>query len=228
MKILLRNLILIVILPACVAPTPPVDAPASGIARPAVAVPATLTSTGPTATPTASTTVAPPSATPPGVPAGWRPYGDPGLGFSLAYPEAWEMTQNTDRSRLFDLKRTEPGGPSFPKFYVTVLPAGFTCDGGSAYNCLPSEDLRALTALPIGQSLALNPQQIRVEDMDGDRVVLGKGSGEGERKRFDLWLLDLSSGAETRLTQDGRSGWARSAGRRAAWIEGSEERYVMP
>jgi hypothetical protein len=101
-------------------------------------------------------TVAPGLTTPPAAPAGWSTYSDAALGVSLAIPPEWELCQNTGQSRLFCLKQAEPTGPAFPRFYVTVLPQGFTNADASAYNFISEEHVKALMALPVGSSRATN------------------------------------------------------------------------
>ena len=81
-------------------------------------------------------------------------YTDAPLGFSVVVPAEWELCQNSGFSRLFCRKQAAAGGPAFPRFYVTVLPLGFTNEDASAYNFLSEEDVKALMALPVGQSFA--------------------------------------------------------------------------
>jgi hypothetical protein len=78
------------------------------------------------------------------------------LGVSLVIPAEWELCTNTDLSRLFCRKQAELGGPAFPRFYLTVLPSGFTNEDASAYNFISEDVVKAVMGLPVGQSLATN------------------------------------------------------------------------
>ena len=86
------------------------------------------------------------------LPEGWQEYADSALGISFAYSPAWELTQDTGQSRLFHVRQTEPAGPTFPVFYVTVLPQGFTNEDFSAYNFWSEADVAVARALDVGQA----------------------------------------------------------------------------
>jgi hypothetical protein len=90
------------------------------------------------------------------VPGDWLDYTDEKLGFSFAHPSNWELTQGTGQSRLFHLKQTEPTGPTFPIFYVTVIPAGFTNADVSAYNFWSTDEVAAALAPKVGASGEVN------------------------------------------------------------------------
>ncbi len=111
---------------------------------------------GPTVTPVASPTVLPadtaPAPTPspgtaPNTPTSGQTHADPAYGFTLTYPAQWEICQTTEHSRLFCLTQTEPRGPGFPVFYVSIIPAGFTNPDASVYNFIAEEKLRDVWAL---------------------------------------------------------------------------------
>jgi hypothetical protein len=87
---------------------------------------------------------------PSAVPADWIPYADDVFGFSLMHPPSWELTQQTEQSRLFNVKQTEPTGPTFPVFYFTVMPEGFTNETAEAYNFWNAEEVAAALALEVG------------------------------------------------------------------------------
>ncbi|MGE5602992.1 MAG: hypothetical protein ACM30E_08070 [Nitrososphaerales archaeon] len=90
-------------------------------------------------------------ATPTGTPGAGTTYSDAELGFSLAVPAGWRLCQDSGFSRLF-CRVPAPSGPVFPRFYVTLLPPGFTNADASAYNFMSEADVAALTALAAGQS----------------------------------------------------------------------------
>ncbi len=86
------------------------------------------------------------------LPGDWQPYVDETLGISLAHPPTWELTQDTGLSRLFHVRQSEPAGPTFPAFYVTQMPHGFTNEDVSAYNFWSEADVAKALALPVGES----------------------------------------------------------------------------
>ena len=155
--------------PGSVAPAATATPAISRTSAPATTVPASTSTAAPgTVAPSAASERAPTIA--PGFttqrdpeagfaidyPAGWSTYTDAALGASLAVPLEWEVCQNTGWSRLFCLKQAAAGGPAFPRFYVTVLPQGFTNADASAYNFISEEHVKALMALPVGSSRATN------------------------------------------------------------------------
>jgi hypothetical protein len=77
-------------------------------------------------------------------------YTDSALGFSVSHPPDWETCTDTGRSLLFCAPPV--GGPSFPTFYVTVIPPGFTNDDASAYNFVAEATVQAFEAQPVGGS----------------------------------------------------------------------------
>jgi hypothetical protein len=48
----------------------------------------------------------------------------------------------------------DTGGPSFPVFFITVIPSGFDNADASAYNFLQEEALQELVNLEVGSSMA--------------------------------------------------------------------------
>jgi hypothetical protein len=115
-------------------PIPPSPTPAAATATAAEATPALATAT---------------------VPASGETYTDPVWGYSVTIPTGWEACTITENSRLYCPVEPEPTGPSFPVFYITVLPAGFTNEQAEAYNFLPEADVRGFDGLPVGETRVL-------------------------------------------------------------------------
>jgi hypothetical protein len=88
------------------------------------------------------------------IPEGWIAVSEPELGYQLAHAPDWELTTTTPYSRVFTRRGTE--GPSFPVFYVTVVPNGLTNEQADAYNFVAAETLRSLASLAIGSSTAFD------------------------------------------------------------------------
>jgi len=88
------------------------------------------------------------------IPEGWIVLSEPELGYQLAYAPNWELSTTTPYSRVFSQSGAE--GPSFPVFYVTVVPNGFTNEQAEAYNFVAAETLQGLRSLAIGGSTALD------------------------------------------------------------------------
>lgn len=139
--------------PSAVTPGPSAPSTAGPATQPAVTPDARAT---PPASPRPSPAPTATDSTPSLPPAGWQTYRETRLGFTLAYPPAWEVAQETGQSRLFSLRHTEPTGPSFPPFYVTVLPEGFTNEGAEAYNFWSRAEIAAALALEVGETGAIH------------------------------------------------------------------------
>jgi hypothetical protein len=139
------------------------------------------TPAAPTAT-LAQPTLAPATAT---APAAGETYSDPAWGYSFNVPAGWEACTVTENSRVYCRAQTEPSGPSFPVFYVTVMPAGFTNDQAEAYNYLPEADVRALVGLAPGESHVLegNDPEYATFARLPDTAVAGQAGATIENSR---------------------------------------------
>jgi hypothetical protein len=139
----------------------------------------------------------------PDVPTDWLPYADDVFGFSLMHPPSWELTQQTEQSRLFSLKQTELPGPTFPVFYVTVMPEGFTNEQAEAYNFWNAEEVASALALEVGVSGEIHgaPEyniytRLRDVTVDGEPgVVVESGHvWEGTSDTIDRRVLVVRNG----------------------------------
>ncbi|MGH2523897.1 MAG: hypothetical protein ACRDH2_15435, partial [Anaerolineales bacterium] len=107
--------------------------------------------------PTETPAPPPPSPSPaPSQPANWQTYSDPTYGYAVAVPPEWEVCTETEHSRLWCAPSAQPGAPSFPAFYVSVTPAGFTNTDASVYNFFSEEVVRSLAALPVGEAYTID------------------------------------------------------------------------
>lgn len=88
-----------------------------------------------------------------GFPPGWEMISNDQYGFVLAYPPDWEMCTRTEFSYVL-CRRGEAGGPSFPVFYITVIPEGYLNTDTAAYNYISRDKLESLSNLPVGGSFA--------------------------------------------------------------------------
>jgi hypothetical protein len=120
-------------------------------------VPAGSAPTEPVATSPAAVATLPAQETLPptvSIAEGWIALSEPELGYQLAYAPDWELSTTTPFSRVFSQSGAE--GPSFPVFYVTVAPNGFTNAQAEAYNFVAAETLQGLWNQAIGSSAALD------------------------------------------------------------------------
>jgi hypothetical protein len=88
-----------------------------------------------------------------GFPPGWKTISNDQYGFEFAYPPDWELCTRTEFSDVL-CRRGDSGGPSFPVFYITVIPEGYLNADAAAYNFISSEKLDSLSNLPVGGSFA--------------------------------------------------------------------------
>jgi len=88
-----------------------------------------------------------------GFPTGWEVISNDPYGFEFAYPPDWEVCTKTEFSDVL-CRRGESGGPSFPVFYITVIPEGYLNTDAAAYNFISRDKLESLSNLPVGGSVA--------------------------------------------------------------------------
>lgn len=147
-KLLLAGMLMtIACLPATALPT----VPASSAPPPVTALPTAPPS--PPALPSPSPTA--------GTGGDWLTYLHPIFGYSLSYPPDWEPDE-TPYSILFTQAAGAPGGPAFPKFYVSVFIPGQARPDGSVYNFISEGDIASLLGLQVGESYVLEntPSQV--------------------------------------------------------------------
>ena len=119
-----------------------------------VAVSPSVVSTHPAQETPISTAVQETAAPSVPIPEGWIGLSEPELGYQAGYAPDWELETTTPYSRVFSQRGA--GGPSFPVFYVTVVPNGFTNEQAQAYNFVAAETLRGLWNVAIGSTAVLD------------------------------------------------------------------------
>ena len=113
---------------------------------------------------TAQSALASPSSLPPNTPlatatqalatpSAGRRVSDQRFGYSVILPSHWEPCTTTEYSRVYCTPQSGSETFSFPAFYISVIPDGFTNDDGSIYNFVPEEVIRRLLALSVGEAL---------------------------------------------------------------------------
>jgi hypothetical protein len=79
--------------------------------------------------------------------ADWKTYTNADYGYMVKYPQNLE-TEEAKYHTLFNIIRTQPGGPELPAYYVSVVPDGFW-QNGAIYNDPLADFIPGLLALKI-------------------------------------------------------------------------------
>jgi len=115
----------------------------------------------PTSAVAQATTTSEADASPPDerqIPDGWQILDDDQTGYSLAFPPAWNVCQETKYSWTFCDNLEDPAWMGFPlRLYVSVFPNDHTNADWEVYNFTSTETIRTFKTIPVGESMLKIP-----------------------------------------------------------------------